>query len=225
MIDRLLSDRTEERRSLFEEAAGIGLYRNRKEATERRLERTTADLQRLDDVISEVQTQVRSLARQRGRTERHREFTTRRFALVMTLTRRDLESFDAEHAQLRERGTFLRNRIPQVRQRIEELTVARERSVHARTSAASRQTDLARRLAEARLEVERLEGDLKLAEERLQNVQVRRARAVEERQQAEARIAQLEEDREGAAAERAAVHVHRACSTFRRPATGGIPQY
>jgi chromosome segregation protein len=204
MIDRLLSDRTEERRSLFEEAAGIGLYRNRKEATERRLERTTVDLQRLDDVISEVQTQVRSLARQRGRTERHREFTTRRFALAMTLARRDLESFDEQHAALRDRGAFLRNRIPQVRERIEELGATREESLRSRATAASRQTDLTGRMAEARLEVERLEGDLKLAEERLQHVQSRRARAVEERRQAEARIAQLEEERQAATAERAA---------------------
>jgi chromosome segregation protein len=204
MIDRLLSDRTEERRSLFEEAAGIGLFRNRKEATERRLERTSVDLQRLDDLISEVQTQVRSLARQRGRTERHREFTTRRFALAMTLVRRDLEAFDAKHVALRERGEFLRNRIPQVRERLEELSATRDRTVHGRTTAAARQADLARRLSEGRLEVERLEGDLKLAEERLQNVQARRTRAVDERQQAEARIAQLEEDRDGAAAERAA---------------------
>ena len=42
MIDLLLSDRAEERRSLFEEAAGIGLYRDRKHSTERRLEETTA---------------------------------------------------------------------------------------------------------------------------------------------------------------------------------------
>ena len=40
MIERLLSDKAEERRSLFEEAAGIGLYRDRKTSTERQLERT-----------------------------------------------------------------------------------------------------------------------------------------------------------------------------------------
>ena len=65
MIDALLSDRPDDRRELFEEAAGVGLYRDRRRTTERRLEETTVDLQRLDDLISEVQSQVRSLARQR----------------------------------------------------------------------------------------------------------------------------------------------------------------
>ncbi|PYO81769.1 MAG: hypothetical protein DMD65_11155, partial [Gemmatimonadetes bacterium] len=58
MIEALLSEKAEERRALFEEAAGIGLYRDRKKSTERRLEETAADLARLDDLVSEVQTQV-----------------------------------------------------------------------------------------------------------------------------------------------------------------------
>ena len=55
MIDALLSDRPDDRRELFEEAAGVGLYRDRRRTTERRLEETTVDLQRLDDLIAEVQ--------------------------------------------------------------------------------------------------------------------------------------------------------------------------
>ena len=73
MIDALLSDRPDDRRELFEEAAGVGLYRDRRRTTERRLEETTVDLQRLDDLITEVQSQVRSLARQRKRAERYAE--------------------------------------------------------------------------------------------------------------------------------------------------------
>src|SRR5882757_10575470 len=94
MIDLLLSDRADERRSLFEEAAGIGLYRDRKHSTERRLEETAADLARLEDLIAEVQTQVRSLARQRGRAERHGKMIEERFGIAMTLVRREIEDFD-----------------------------------------------------------------------------------------------------------------------------------
>src|ERR671919_282304 len=92
MVDALLSDRPDERRELFEEAAGVGLYRDRKRSTERRLEETAVDLGRLDDLIAEVQTQVRSLARQRKRAERHTELTTRRFALELTPVSRDMEA-------------------------------------------------------------------------------------------------------------------------------------
>ena len=91
MIDLLLSDRADERRSLFEEAAGIGLYRDRKHSTERRLEETAVDLQRVEDLIAEVQSQIRSLARQRGKAERHAKLTEEKFAVQLTLARRLLD--------------------------------------------------------------------------------------------------------------------------------------
>src|ERR671938_1558462 len=90
MIDALLSDRPDDRRELFEEAAGIGLYRDRKRSAERRLEETTADLARIDDLITEVQSQVRSLARQRKRAERHAELMARRFTLEVAHAAREM---------------------------------------------------------------------------------------------------------------------------------------
>ncbi len=210
MIDRLLSDRTEERRSLFEEAAGIGLYRNRKEATERRLERTSVDLQRLDDIISEVHTQVRSLARQKGRTERHRAYTAQRFAVVMTLARREFAAYEERYAELHGRRSFLRQRLPQVRTALAECEKLREGRVQERVTAEARRSELERRLGDVRLETERLEGDLKLAAERLQHVRTRRERAAEEREQIETRIAQLDRELEASAVEREAARAARA---------------
>ena len=71
MVDAILSNRNEERRSLFEEAAGIGKYKDRRKSATRRLERAEMDLQRLEDVIAEIQTKVRSLARQKGKAQRY----------------------------------------------------------------------------------------------------------------------------------------------------------
>jgi len=204
MIDRLLSDRTEERRSLFEEAAGIALFRDRKESTERRLERTTTDLQRLDDIIGEVQTQVRSLARQRGKTERHREYTEQRFHVVMTLARRELAAFDRDHIQLRQRQETLRVHLPAAREALTHQERLREQRAQERAAAEARRTELERQLAEARVEIERLEGDVNVAGERLQHAGERRTKATEERAQAEARVAQLEREVEAASAERQA---------------------
>ena len=209
MIDRLLSDRPDERRSLFEEAAGIGLYRDRKISTERRLEHTAEDLQRLDDLISEVQTQVRSLARQRGRAERHGQFTTERFDIVMTLTRRQLARMDEEEAGLRSRSADLAISIPRHREELAALEHQRDERIQARATAEASRTELERRSAETRVEIERLEGDLNLATERLTNATNRKAKATEERQQAEERAAQADRERDAAAAERAAAEAAR----------------
>src|SRR5215218_7842810 len=112
MIDALLSDRPDDRRELFEEASGVGLYRDRRRSTERRLEETTVDLSRLDDLINEVQSQVRSLARQRRRAERHTELSARRFTLELTLAGREMAAWHEELARLEEGVTALRADVP-----------------------------------------------------------------------------------------------------------------
>ena len=207
MIEALLSERAEERRALFEEAAGIGLYRDRKKSTERRLEETAADLARLEDLISEVQTQVRSLARQRGRAERYGKMVEERFGIALTLVRRELEDFDLTLGALGVRGRELADALPAARSRMADAERARESRVQARHTAEARRTEVERRLGDAKLEVGRLESDLAIAGERLGNAGQRRQTAAEERAQAERRAAQAERERaatttECAAAER-----------------------
>ena len=204
MIEALLSEKAEERRALFEEAAGIGLYRNRKESTERRLEETAADLSRLEDLIAEVQTQVRSLARQRGRAERYGKMIEERFGVAMTLVRRELEDFDLSLGSLNVRAREMAEQLPAARARLEDAEQQRETRVQARHTAEARRTEVERRLADARLEVGRLENDLALAAERLSNAAQRRQTAADERAQGERRAAQAEREHEAAAAERAA---------------------
>ncbi len=72
-IDLVLSSKPEERRYIFEDAAGIIKYNSRKEAALRKLERTDANLLRLQDTIIEVRRQVNSLKRQVNAAQRYRE--------------------------------------------------------------------------------------------------------------------------------------------------------
>ena len=204
MIEALLSEKAEERRALFEEAAGIGLYRDRKKSTERRLEETAADLARLEDLIAEVQTQVRSLARQRGRAERYGKMVEERFGIAMTLVRRELEDFDISLGSLGVRGRELAETIPAARARLSDAEHERETRVQARHTGEARRTEVERRLGDAKLEVGRLESDLALAAERLSNAGQRRQTAAEERAQAERRAGQAEREHDAAEAERAA---------------------
>ena len=100
MVDAILSDRADDRRGLFEEAAGIGKYKDRRKAAARRLERAEADLQRLEDVIGEVQSKVRSLARQKGKAERYEEYRTRRLDLEVSVVRHQLEDLSEKLKQV-----------------------------------------------------------------------------------------------------------------------------
>ncbi|UCG60553.1 MAG: chromosome segregation protein SMC [Candidatus Zixiibacteriota bacterium] len=73
MIEAVISDKAEERRFLFEEAAGITKFKQRKRAALRKLEATENDFLRLNDIYAEVKTQVNSLRRQQKKAERYQK--------------------------------------------------------------------------------------------------------------------------------------------------------
>jgi chromosome segregation protein len=70
-IDSILSSRPEDRRAIFEEAAGITKYKSQKKEALRKLENTEANLVRLADIIREVKRQIGSLQRQAGKARRY----------------------------------------------------------------------------------------------------------------------------------------------------------
>src|SRR3989442_7885765 len=70
-IDMILSSRPEDRRAIFEEAAGITKYKAQKKEALRKLEATEANLLRIGDVIKEVKRQIGSLQRQAGKARRY----------------------------------------------------------------------------------------------------------------------------------------------------------
>lgn len=71
LVDAALALRADERRKLFEEAAGIGLYRSRRAEALRRLETTRRNLERVQDILAELRPRLRSLERQARRAREH----------------------------------------------------------------------------------------------------------------------------------------------------------
>jgi len=76
-IDEILSHKAEDRRDVFHEAAGIMKYRARRDEAQRRLETTRGNLQRLEDIIEEMERQLRPLQRQAKNAHRYIELQDR----------------------------------------------------------------------------------------------------------------------------------------------------
>ncbi|HTS89024.1 MAG TPA: chromosome segregation protein SMC [Gemmatimonadales bacterium] len=209
MIEWLLSDRAEDRRALFEEAAGIGLYRDRRQTTERRLEETAGDLQRVEDLIAEVQSQLRSLVRQKGKAERHGRLLEEKFAVQLTLAKRLLDDLVANTAHAERRHAELELELPSTREGLVRLEEQREEAARARARAETQRTEVARQLGEVKVELGRLDGDLAVAAERLANAAARKLRASEERGLMEGRRQQAARDRESAQGEQRAALAER----------------
>ena len=92
-VSRIVSARAEERRLIIEEAAGVAGFRERIATTSRRLEETTVNLSRLDDVINEVTRQVNSLKIQAARARNREQLRERIGFLEKILFQEDLVSW------------------------------------------------------------------------------------------------------------------------------------
>ena len=103
-IDMILSSRPEDRRSVFEEAAGITKYKSQKKEAMRKLEATEANLLRAGDIIKEVKRQIGSLQRQAGKARRYQALHSDLRVLDTHFSHRRLQTLER---QIEECGTKL----------------------------------------------------------------------------------------------------------------------
>jgi chromosome segregation protein len=192
-IDAVLSANPLERRRIFEEAAGISRYRQRKVEAELRLKRVADDMARLDDLLGELGTRVRSLRIQAGKAERFvaaREEWAREKARLfrhrLWIAGRELEALSKELAQLE--ASF--GRVKGERARLEERAGTLERQ------RASLLSEIERQSAEA----SRLSGDGRALDERRAHLSAKIAGLEKDSREESERASRLE----SALAERAA---------------------
>ena len=108
-IDQILSSRPEDRRAIFEEAAGVTKYKAQKKEALRKLEYTDANLLRLTDIMKEVKRQIGSLQRQAGKARRYRALYDELRVLDLHLSFRNSEQLKADIAQADELVEKLRS--------------------------------------------------------------------------------------------------------------------
>lgn len=115
MVEEILTDRNNDRRRLFEEAAGLTKYKERRKQTLRKLEETRTDLQRVDDLLVEIRKNVRSLQIQAGKALRAKEHAEQLRQLDLALSKH-------EHATILSELSPLMDRIVHAEQEKDELT-------------------------------------------------------------------------------------------------------
>ena len=159
MIDALLSDRPDDRRELFEEAAGVGLYRDRRRTTERRLEETSIDLARLDDLLErEYRPRFGRSPASGAAPNAMRSSRARRFVVELTLAARELDAAREELTGLDAAIADLGARIPASQEAATEAERRREAAHRERAAAEGRRNELARLVATQHQELAALRG-------------------------------------------------------------------
>src|SRR3954467_13246596 len=100
-IDLILSSRPEDRRTVFEEAAGITKYKTQKKEALRKLEATEANLLRIGDIIKEVKRQIGSLQRQAGKARRYQTLHADLRVLETRHSKKHLAALEADLSNCR----------------------------------------------------------------------------------------------------------------------------
>src|SRR5215470_3262545 len=131
-VGLIVSAKPEDRRLILEEAAGITKFKKKKQAAERKMEQTRANLVRVSDVVAEIEKQLASLRRQAQKAERYKKYRAEL---------RDIEIWSAAHR-------YLGARAEETHHRGELETVVAERA----------EVDAAHETADARVVAARAEG-------------------------------------------------------------------
>ena len=111
MVDEIISDNTEERRRIFEEAAGVTRYKIRRRSAWNRLLAVQQDLQRIDDIIGEVERQVASLQRQERKARLYKTLSDELRNLDIQLARFRYFDMADRSKPMREEMVFLKEDV------------------------------------------------------------------------------------------------------------------
>ncbi|HVN54199.1 MAG TPA: AAA family ATPase, partial [Anaerolineaceae bacterium] len=187
LVDAALSLKPEERRRLFEEAAGIGLYRSRREDAINRLENTRRNLDRVQDILAELEPRLQSLEKQARRAQEYERIKADLHLLLREWYGFHWHRQQKELAHAREALKAQENRLEQARQRQaevnEQISIFRAEMNELRQKLNGWHTES----AQIHQQMEKLSRSLAILEERQRSL-------IEQRQNGKNDLVRLEEE-------------------------------
>jgi chromosome segregation protein len=193
-ITQILSSKPEDRRVIFEEAAGITKFKSQKKESLRKLEYTEQNLLRVADLVREVKRQIGSLQRQAGKARRYKQIQTELQHLDTQLARHQFDVLQAEISGKQAAVEKLRNEIEQgsadVLRFENEIARLRERLSELEHEVAAQQ----QRGLELKGEMDRHESRIQFNEERLRELASQNTKALADITQAEERCRAAQEE-------------------------------
>ncbi len=121
MIETILSNKADERRKMFEEAAGVNKYKLRRRLSLKKLDDVKKDLTRVNDIVSEVEKTVRSLERQAKKADKYNQIQTELKEKELNLAEREFFLFSSQLAGFETETFELTNRKNEIDFNIKEI--------------------------------------------------------------------------------------------------------
>ena len=171
MVEDILDDRNNDRRRLFEEAAGVTKYKDKRKKTFRKLEETRKDLQRVDDILSEIRKNVRSLQTQASKAKKAKEFEEELRVLDLGLNKHEFEKVKAELDPLNERIDNAQEEKLEIQQELDKLEQAEEKARRSLTEKERAQSELQKKVNSLSTKVQENQTTLRITREKISSTE------------------------------------------------------
>jgi chromosome segregation protein len=191
MVDDILSDKDNARLRMFEQAAGISKYKVRKRETLNKLKHTTEDLDRVEDLLFEIEGQLKNLEKQARRAQRFFELKNKYKTLSADLARYRVASIRERQRDLDQKLEGEQDRYRTQETAIRKLEAELEAGKKANLDKEKALSDRQKAVNELVGRVRGLENEKRMAQQRLQFVKQNRSRVSEDIQQAVDKLEQL----------------------------------
>ena len=207
-VEEIFNSKPEERRAIFEEAAGVLKYKTRRKETETKLQQTQDNLDRLEDIIYELDNQIKPLEKQAENARKFLDLEGQRKAIYLDVlvaqikeNKAELDSTEEELAQVQELLTSyyqkrakLEEENQNLKKQRQDLQVEMAKDQGSLMDLASLISDLERKLALSKLESEQVALNQQEAQARLAALEDKRNSLSKEKSDKESSLALLEEN-------------------------------
>ncbi len=169
-IDEILSTKSEDRRVVFEEAAGITKYKARKKESERKLEITKQNLVRINDILIELESQLGPLAQQAETARRYIDLSNELKGIEVSLFLDTIDKLKSKLDEVEDQTREIRDQIDEENRRIENIK-NKNRSKNERLEfLKSEMEELRSFIHNIDSEIEKNEGHVRLCEEKINHL-------------------------------------------------------
>ena len=207
-VEEIFNSKPEERRAIFEEAAGVLKYKTRRKETESKLQQTQDNLDRLEDIIYELDNQIKPLAKQAENARKFLDLDGQRKAIYLDVlvaqikeNKAELELTEEELTQVQELLTSYYQKRQELEEENQSLKMKRQdlqaqmaKDQGSLMDLTNLISDLERKLALSKLESEQVALNQQEAQARLTALEDKRKILSKEKSEKEANLAQLEEN-------------------------------
>lgn len=195
-IDEILSNKSEDRRRIFEEAAGIVKYRTRKAESEKKLEQTKLNLLRINDILSEIEANIEPLRLQADKAKQFLDLREELKSIEVGLFIYNIDTYKQKLEQIIKDEEIIKSQEQDENEKMSHIKELKEKLKQEIDQVTTQIEELQNIGFESSNKIEKINSEIGISNERMQNNSANHERIEKEIDEVKQRIKELEEESE-----------------------------